>query len=1426
MSCKHKTDSHLFTSIAPCMFSVSETYSKMNVSPMKSIFKVFNPESNKEDAEESFVSLDDSLPDLTSYQEESLSEEEIKNKKFDDNETDDNQKTAPVSCVNEEKMTINNNASFKVNKVRHNSIPHQTMKVNKMRACFKFIKKQFGRIYNFKYRIGGITFRKYRIFTTKIDGKSVKIFIPEHDSINRNINNVIVDFQRVTIDRDDKMSKFHFEISKHHLLFYHIENLSSLLSTLENNKRFILYDEKEKIFGEEFSKSSIFDERFLVPSYTDLKGIVSKADINNLGLEDIEMKQVIVPTSSGHKKPNVTSTKCSTNIGKTVLPISANKPNTTVATNLTDKSITNSVVKAHISKKHVTTLNKPREPNVSLLPIPDIGMMQLKSNQKAKTTKANVIETIYTQTKQSYPSKSISASQGIVNPLTHKTQSKDDGIGVGIDIPADVVLKGVIDVSDCNLGVAVNKHKQEITPHTQIETDVDKLTLADIMPSNQKQTSSRNPLQSTNIGVCSKQNQELVSTTVPLRTATTLAKKTEQERDINTLGNWNEIVNRQLLHIETAMQKTKTTLGQEITMIQKKDGVENKTIKKTNVIGNQNNQILRTNFPSSSKVPSSTLTPLTNKNVFGSEIHKSKSPKSTPKKNPNLILECLFPESVCSKRYHSNSQELQEHLMSHFKSNIEQYINMLQHMANMIPGGRECPYIPCGYHGPVRTDLTRHFAKTHRLLHQTVDVFAKDNNLTESAPYKTFKQITNTHRQGDCEVVCEYCNVRCSAKHLNIHQAMKHFKHSYDQEILTGQMDFGYEAGKCPGPNCEYKAINPASREIMLILHYVQKHKPIKEMAKQSKATGTGNDKLSTKPSDTDQAGVSCPFLDQSFKICSTKFILASADDLTVVQEHVLSHIENIVPLTDKAIEAAYELYPTSDRYSCPLTYCTFGLLGTKSLCEHFIVSHLRELTIYILYTIFESRSELLKEMSRFFDPNTLEFTKRITQEKNTEVNSAGVKEGNIKSGETATENLDSTEIVRENICHEGPLEGLNNNISESNNTSENGLDTECEIQNGCINSVNVIETKENNQLKVDQGKDERHKMIESESERKQLKQTNYTISEKEKIVIDCQTKSVIDCQTKSAIVGKSENISDIREDYNDENIYSVNISNKSDSQKKIDNNFQVERSCSQNIVESKTKHQLDMQEVIIPAKKAKQTARKSTSNANFIQAKEAIKRKIINQENNKNDQIQPPKKKSNLVARKSTAGRLNTTFSREKDYCCTKCHMLFWTPGELYEHTKRKHTKTLLINDEEQNDDIPLHDLTTKEFTNSTDGAAESKDDEIEIIQVIEHTKPEEKSTDTHLKEKYYYFCLDCEEEKGNNDFCFFYFLKFLLIAGEGCRVPISVDIAGHIITKQHTRFTPIENCFPSMKNKNLLSLSNISYSRKWNKKVENKFI
>jgi hypothetical protein len=50
---------------------------------------------------------------------------------------------------------------------------------------------------------------------------------------------------------------------------------------------------------------------------------------------------------------------------------------------------------------------------------------------------------------------------------------------------------------------------------------------------------------------------------------------------------------------------------------------------------------------------------------------------------------------------------------------------------------------------------------------------------------------------------------------------------------------------------------------------------------------------------------------------------------------------------------------------------------------------------------------------------------------------------------------------------------------------------------------------------------------------------------------------------------------------------------------------------------------------------------------------------------------------------------------------------------------------------------------------------------------------------------------------------------------------VPISIDIAGHIMEKGHTNFTPIRDEIPSLRNKAFLPVPNISFSKKWNKKV-----
>ena len=64
-----------------------------------------------------------------------------------------------------------------------------------------------------------------------------------------------------------------------------------------------------------------------------------------------------------------------------------------------------------------------------------------------------------------------------------------------------------------------------------------------------------------------------------------------------------------------------------------------------------------------------------------------------------------------------------------------------------------------------------------------------------------------------------------------------------------------------------------------------------------------------------------------------------------------------------------------------------------------------------------------------------------------------------------------------------------------------------------------------------------------------------------------------------------------------------------------------------------------------------------------------------------------------------------------------------------------------------------------------------------------------------------YYYFCLDCEASR------------------DGCRVPLTMDIASHVVERRHTNFQPIEQVLPDT---GYVSLENLSYNKTWNKKVK----
>ena len=134
-----------------------------------------------------------------------------------------------------------------------------------------------------------------------------------------------------------------------------------------------------------------------------------------------------------------------------------------------------------------------------------------------------------------------------------------------------------------------------------------------------------------------------------------------------------------------------------------------------------------------------------------------------------------------------------------------------QALVGIPAGGRECPGIPCGYHGPFRSDLVKLFARTHIFLYRKVEEVARGNDLIEAAPY----QLQNSYSM----LFLQTKNMLY--KVIEYPSSNGHFKESYDQEITTGQTDFGYEAGRCPRPNYEDKAVKPESRDIMITLHHV-----------------------------------------------------------------------------------------------------------------------------------------------------------------------------------------------------------------------------------------------------------------------------------------------------------------------------------------------------------------------------------------------------------------------------------------------------------------------------------------------------------------------------------------------------------------------------------------------------------------------------
>ena len=84
--------------------------------------------------------------------------------------------------------------------------------------------------------------------------------------------------------------------------------------------------------------------------------------------------------------------------------------------------------------------------------------------------------------------------------------------------------------------------------------------------------------------------------------------------------------------------------------------------------------------------------------------------------------------------------------------------------------------------------------------------------------------------------------------------------------------------------------------------------------------------------------------------------------------------------------------------------------------------------------------------------------------------------------------------------------------------------------------------------------------------------------------------------------------------------------------------------------------------------------------------------------------------------------------------------------------------------------------------------------------VSIVAPVEAERAKSDDAVTAAYYYFCLDCEASR------------------DGCRVPLTMDIASHVVERRHTNFQPIEQVLPDT---GYVSLENLSFNKKCNKKV-----
>ena len=725
---------------------------------------------------------------------------------------------------------------------------------------------------------------------------------------------------------------------------------------------------------------------------------------------------------------------------------------------------------------------------------------------------------------------------------------------------------------------------------------------------------------------------------------------------------------------------------------------------------------------------------------------------------------------LCREKFTKTNarQKFQRHLLQkHFRNEVRSKLLSLS-SSSLFPS--ECPV--CGYIGSHETNLIQHFSDTHKVVNKALEQYSNKYNKKSS---KTFKKLKDTryfdYTDSAYLATCTHCQRRCYKAHINIHMVFYHFKEAYLEHIQQKQNEQGCHKNQCPITDCNMNFVNRI--EIQLLIHFSKKH-PIFNLVNY----------LETQATQIDTEHIQGGTNDKRVLMSNEKVLLTNMFMVPGAEKELNSQVKE----EDLVCETQDHSDPTAlDAENCCKKRSLKGSSSDISMkdsnteakdgvsmefCDSFNISSTDE-DIDIKEFNITSIEDQNQESFETWHHSEADEMDSASCEKQKEA------EEDLVS-ETQTHHNESSAFTKERkVSFEGSRNDISmnhSNIGEKDGTAMNSCDafnTSSTVEEIDIKEFNIIEEeREQSPAGCHQNDDDQ--------------MDSSTCKKQEKLACDSDSESIICERSSINIIMKNSNI----EAKDETGMNSWDPFNTSSIVEDIDiKEFNV-TSMEDQKEESRTGcHQNDEDKMETSTyKKQEQLAFDSDSGSIiFVPTRSSSKQAgepmdIRSKEEELTLEVKIQEEQVGVMLECCNCGKLLTSLEdmeNHKGTCATQ--------------------KISVISIDDSQTETTAKEKAPKQSTLNK-ALALTKTFQPEIIKVKEESKKRKLDTVNELpRKRYYYFCLDCEAER------------------PGSRFPLTLDLASHIIQRNHTNFRPITDFFQN----SFLSLDNITYSTAWNKKV-----